>query len=149
MNRMMLHTATGGALPLDVDVAMASGPEPSRPLGPETRMPTVVREVEGIDVTLSGADLAGADGVIVTLPASSSRFYGARGELAASHRHSVDEEDIAAARAHVAHLVRQDKIYFAQPGEAVSPAALAAAGQPFFIEIDDTGRKRLRRSYVA
>jgi hypothetical protein len=45
--------------------------------------------------------------------------------------------------------VREGKVYFAQPGEAVSPAALAAAGQPFYIEIDDTGCKRLRRSYVA
>jgi hypothetical protein len=149
MNRTMLHTATGGALPLDVDVAMARGPEPSRPAGPENGMPTVVREVQDHEVTLSGAELADADGVVVTLPASASRFYGARGELAASHRHAVDEDDIAAARAPVAHLVREGKIYFAQPGEAVSPAALAAAGQPFFIEIDDAGRKRLRRSYVA
>jgi len=149
MDRTMLHTATGGALPLDVDVAMARGPAPSRQSGSEDGMPAVVREVMGRDVTLSGPELAGADGVVVTLPASASLFYGARGELAASHRHAVDEEDVAAAREHVAHLVREGKIYFAQPGESVSPTALAAAGQPFFVEIDDSGRKRLRRSYVA
>jgi hypothetical protein len=149
MDRTMLHTATGGALPLDPDTAMARGPASAAGAGPESAMPAVVREIEGHEVTLRGAELAGADGIIVTLPASASLCYGARGELAASHRHAVDNQDIAAARAHVAHLVREGKIYFAQPGETVSPAALAAAGQPFYVEIDKAGCKRLRRSYVA
>jgi hypothetical protein len=147
MNRTMLHTATGGALPLDPDAAMAR--RPAAGAGPESASPGVVREIEGHEVTLRGAELAGADGVVVTLPASASLYYSARGELAASHRHAVDHEDISAARAHVAHLVREGKVYFAQPGETVSPTALAAAGQPFYVEIDKAGCKRLRRSYVA
>jgi hypothetical protein len=149
MDSLSMHTASGGAGPLvEGDAREDRARMRARELDTGAE-PMVLREVEEREVPLRGPDLEEADGVIVMLPATFSLCYTARGELAASHRHAVDEEDIAAARAHLAHLVREGKVHFVRKGEAISPATLAAAGKPFYIEVDDAGRKRLRRTYVA
>jgi hypothetical protein len=151
-----MHTASGGATPLDLELvgsqrafgegdAGGGAGDGAGGAGP----PAILREMREREFLLRGPELGEADGVLVTLCGGSSLCYGPGGELAASHRHMPDEEDIEAARAHVAHLVREGKLHFAAPGEAIAPAALAAAGTPFYIEIDAAGQKRLRRSYFA
>jgi hypothetical protein len=151
-----MHTASGGATPLDlelvgsqrmlgaIDAGEGTGDGPA-----DAGAPSILREMREREFLLRGAELGEADGVLVTLCGSASLYYSAGGELAASHRHAPDEEDLEAARAHVAHLVREAKIHFTQPGEVVAPAALAAAGTPFYVEVDAEGHRRLRRGYFA
>jgi hypothetical protein len=150
-----MHTASGGATPLDLELVgsqRALGDGELRgvaEISSEDGSTSILRETRERELLLRGAELGEADGILVTLCGGASLCYGVGGELAASHRHAPDEEDIEAARAQVVHLMREAKIHFPVPGEVVSPAALAAAGKPFYVEVDDAGHRRLRRSYFA
>jgi len=102
-----------------------------------------------IEIKLESVELGEADGVVMDQWMMVSLRFDARGGLVSSHAGSLDESRVRQAREQIRRLLAADEIYVPAPGEKIDPTILRAQHKPWYIAIDEQGRKRLRRAYIS
>jgi hypothetical protein len=105
---------------------------------------TAPRQIE-----LKGKTLGVASGAVVTVTDAVAVQIDPDGKVVSAHHHKVDRAQEKRIHDHVAKLVERNRVYAAKEGEAIDPDALIDRKQPYYIDYDARGRKRIRRAFIA
>jgi|GEM_PF-620436 len=100
------------------------------------------------EIRVEGPEYGEASGCLVQVSGGLSLQTDVRGRLVATHQVALDQRDLAATQENVKKLVATQSIHFTQPGETVSLDRLMAQHQPYFVDYDEAGQRRIRRAYV-
>ena len=109
----------------------------------------VLHYVSPRDLKLKGNDLGVAGDAVVTVADAIAVNVDQSGEIVSSHQHTVDRAQESRIRSHVVKLVERGRVYAATPGENVDVALLIERKQPYYVEFDLAGNKRIRRGFIA
>jgi hypothetical protein len=100
-------------------------------------------------VELDDANLRDAAGVRVEVSAHGDMDFDAHGKLVGYQVEPADPHQLRAIRDYLSKLVANGQVYIAQPGEQVNPDQLRAQGKPWYVELDQHGKKRLKRAWIS
>jgi hypothetical protein len=100
-------------------------------------------------VELDDATLREIAGVRVDVSAHGDVDFDAHGELVSYQVEPADPRQLRALRDNISKLVARGLVYMAQPGEQINPDQLHAQGKPWYIELDQHGKKRLKRAWIS
>jgi hypothetical protein len=106
-------------------------------------------EYSASQMKLNGAEFGAADGVTVDERAKVALRFDVRGALVSSQIDPMDEQHLRLVKDQVRKLAVADQIYLAAPGESINVDALRAQRQPWYVETDAQGSKRLKRAFMA
>lgn len=101
------------------------------------------------EMQLKGRDLGPARGAVVTVTDAVSLHVDPDGRVLSANQHKVDKGQEKRIQDHVAKLVRRGRIYDAGKEGAVDPSLLIERKQPYYLEYDNEGKKRIRRAFIA
>ncbi len=90
-----------------------------------------------------------ARGVTLSLQDSVSVLLDWSGKLVASHAQIADVAHEDRIQDHIEKLVARKRVYVGEEGKAIDPNELIERHQPYYVETDAEGKRRLRRGFVA
>lgn len=100
-------------------------------------------------VAFQGDALGVANGAMATLVDAVVVQVAPDGAVISSQYHQVDRGLIKRVRDHVAKLIARKRVYVAPPGTRIDLTELIARKQPYYVEYDAQGNKRIRRAFIA
>jgi hypothetical protein len=100
------------------------------------------------EVLVEGEELGEASGYFAKLGGSITLRFDSSGSLSTYELEDVSEESIEEGKAGLVKMLKEGRVYFAQPGEPVDISRLIRRKQEFYVQVDADGRKRLHRTYM-
>lgn len=100
-------------------------------------------------VQLKGKAMGAASGAVVDVSDGLAIHVNSSGTVISSHLHKSDRAHDKRIRDHVEKLVARGRVYATREGETVDPAMLIEQKKPYYLAYDQTGAKRIRRSFIA
>lgn len=127
-------------LPADARLELQRATEDAQ--GRHTVEYTIAQPIE-----IQGAEFGAADGVTVEEQRMVSLLFDARGALVSSQVSPIDERHLRLVKDQIRKLAAANAIGPAPSGEVSDADALPAVRRPWYIEMDEEGRKRLKRAH--
>ena len=100
------------------------------------------------EVTLAGAELGEADGVVTDFVGNLALCFDSGGELRSFNLRDVTKKHIEDQKASLVSLLRKEQVYFAKPEEAIDIPKLMSKNQEFYVQANEQGIKRVHRAFA-
>lgn len=100
------------------------------------------------DIPIVAEELGEMSGVVIREGGELNLRFDSKGELKSYELEKATGKVTENARRDFSVLLKAKKVYFARYGEKVDVGKLAASGQRFYLQMDASGKKRLRRAYT-
>ncbi len=100
-------------------------------------------------VQLKGKAMGMASGAVVDVADGLAVHVDSSGTVISSQLHKSDRAHEKRIRDHVEKLVAHGRVYATHEGETVDPDMLIEQKKPYYLDYDQAGTKRIRRSFIA
>jgi hypothetical protein len=97
---------------------------------------------------ITGDELAGANGTVVTLGGTLTLNFDTEGALVSYDLRDVAQSSVEGVKRSLVDLVKNDEIYYLMPKELPDIENLVAMGKRYYLRWDEAGNKRVETAYV-